>query len=86
MSTCQHLSSDCIDVRSKGDLRWRRRRCKECGTVFTTMELPIDTDLVRRGKPMEKSAREQCARRFNLLDAATMKQRLVKAFDFLSGD
>ncbi len=42
------------DSRIQGDGQWRKRVCKGCGAVFTTIEQVCETIGAKRGKPFSQ--------------------------------
>jgi len=38
---CSHEKNDCFDSRKKGDYTTRRRKCRECGYKWSTIEFEV---------------------------------------------
>lgn len=50
--TCQCINLECIDSRPMDNLvfhRKRRQRCKDCGELYTTVEIVITSDIMGKG-------------------------------------
>ena len=56
---CEHSNARCINSRTRGGFRYRRRKCDDCGVRFTTIEITLHDGRVHPGKNFWESAKEQ---------------------------